>query len=92
MNLNRIRMQLDHTLNWNTKNILAGWLTGNLNVQIEHHLVPCMPSDNLRYIVGDIQKLCEKHGIEYEEIGLLEALTTNFSILFQIGNQDAVSA
>jgi acyl-lipid (7-3)-desaturase (Delta-4 desaturase) len=44
---------------------LAGYLTGGLNFQIEHHLFPRMSSAWYPYIAPTVRKVCQKHGVNY---------------------------
>lgn len=58
---------------------LAGWMvylfTGGLNLQIEHHLFPCINHCHHPYIQPIVKDVCKKHGIFYHESkGLGEAL------------------
>ncbi len=41
-------------------------LTGGLDKQIEHHLFPRLPPNRLREIAGEVQAICEAHGVRYE--------------------------
>ncbi|XP_074228008.1 acyl-CoA 6-desaturase isoform X2 [Camelus bactrianus] len=50
------------------------WFSGHLNFQIEHHLFPTMPRHNLHKVAPLVRSLCAKHGIEYQEKPLLQAL------------------
>lgn len=44
---------------------IAGYLTGGLNFQVEHHLFPRMCSAHYPYIAPTVRKICEKHGVRY---------------------------
>ena len=44
---------------------------GGLNYQIEHHLFPTLPRHNLRKVQQAVKGLCEKHGLVYEQCGML---------------------
>jgi len=44
---------------------ISGCLTGGLNMQIEHHLFPRMSSAWYPYIRPTVQRVCEKHGVQY---------------------------
>jgi fatty acid desaturase (delta-4 desaturase) len=44
---------------------VAGYLTGGLNFQIEHHLFPRMSSAWYPYIAPTVRRVCEKHGVRY---------------------------
>ncbi|KAI6215953.1 hypothetical protein M3Y94_00445600 [Aphelenchoides besseyi] len=41
------------------------WLWGGLNYQIEHHLFPTMPRNNLCKVVPLVREFCEKHDLPY---------------------------
>ncbi|KAI6223580.1 FA-desaturase domain-containing protein [Aphelenchoides fujianensis] len=43
------------------------WLWGGLNYQIEHHLFPTMPRNNLCKVVPLVQEFCKKHALPYME-------------------------
>jgi delta11-fatty-acid desaturase len=65
---------------------IAGWITflftGGLNLQIEHHLFPCLNHCHLPYIRPIVKAVCKKHGVPYtESSGLVEALGKYFSHL-----------
>lgn len=45
--------------------MIAGWLTGGLNFQIEHHLFPRMSSAWYPYIAPTVRRVCAKHGVKY---------------------------
>lgn len=49
------------------------WLMGGLNLQIEHHLFPSMPSSSLRRAQPIVRAYCEEHEVPYTEAGLLES-------------------
>eukprot|EP00038_Savillea_parva_P007598 m.171252 g.171252 ORF g.171252 m.171252 type:complete len:467 (+) comp13350_c0_seq1:54-1454(+) len=56
-----------------------GWatfiFTGGLNLQIEHHLFPCINHIHLPYIRPIVKAVCKKHGVPYtESSGIVEAL------------------
>jgi fatty acid desaturase (delta-4 desaturase) len=44
---------------------VAGYLTGGLNFQVEHHLFPRMSSAWYPYIAPTVRRVCEKHGVRY---------------------------
>jgi len=57
------------------RNIRAGALTdfwyGGLNYQIEHHLFPSMPRNNLRTAQSLVKHYCQEHDIPYTETSVL---------------------
>lgn len=60
-----------------SRNIRGGrwvdWLMGGLNLQIEHHLFPSMPSSTLRRARPIVREHCATHGVPYTEAGLIES-------------------
>lgn len=42
------------------------WFTGGFNLQIEHHLIPFIPVENLRAMVPIVRDLCRKYGYPYQ--------------------------
>lgn len=60
-----------------SRNIRGGrwvdWLMGGLNLQIEHHLFPSMPSSTLRRARPLVREYCLEQGIPYTEAGLVES-------------------
>ena len=57
-----------------SRNVTGHWLTdfwyGGLNYQIEHHLFPNMPRNNLQKAQATVRAFCEEHGISYHATGL----------------------
>lgn len=46
---------------------------GGLNYQIEHHLFPSVPRNNLKKAQGLIRAFCESHEIPYYETGMVQS-------------------
>ncbi|MCF3960229.1 fatty acid desaturase family protein [Streptomyces fuscigenes] len=67
-----------------SRNVRGGWFTdialGGLNYQIEHHLVPSMPTPQLRKAQPMVRDYCRQLDVDYLETGLLasyrQALTS----------------
>jgi len=80
-----VRLQCNTTLDFSQSEVI-GWLTGHLNLQIEHHLCPMMPSNNYQYIKDDVRNLCEKYAdqIKYTSMGVWEATKLNLSTLDEV--------
>jgi fatty acid desaturase len=52
---------------------LVDLLYGGLNYQVEHHLFPAMPRNNLHRAQPIVRAFCEDRGIAYSETGVAEA-------------------
>ncbi|SDI41977.1 fatty acid desaturase family protein [Nonomuraea jiangxiensis] len=72
-----------------SRNVRGGWLTdialGGLNLQIEHHLFPSMPSANLRRARPIVRAYCSSLGVEYAECGLIESWGVALRHLHEVG-------
>lgn len=84
-----VTMHCKGTLDWGEEWHGWDWLAGHLNYQIEHHLVPEMPTYNYRMIQGDVRALCEKHGVEYNEMTFWDSVCLNFGTLKTVGAKRA---
>jgi fatty acid desaturase len=60
-----------------TRNVNRGafnnWFMGALNMQVEHHLFPTLPRHSLPRAAELVKQLCNRNGLLYEDVGLLEA-------------------
>ena len=54
-------------------NRFIDFVYGGLNYQIEHHLFPSMPRNNLRRAHSFVQAYCVLHGVAYHETSLHES-------------------
>ncbi|MCH7800907.1 MAG: fatty acid desaturase, partial [Chloroflexi bacterium] len=56
---------------------------GGLNYQIEHHLFPNMPRNNLKEAQKIIRVFCEEHSISYHETGVVQSVKEILQYLHQ---------
>jgi fatty acid desaturase len=72
-----------------SRNVHGGFVTdlalGGLNYQIEHHLVPAMPTPNLRKAQPIVRDYCREIGVSYEETSLIESYRQALSYLHEVG-------
>ncbi len=64
---------------------ITDFLLGGLNYQIEHHLFPNMPRDNLRAAQPIVRAYCENLDIPYTEASLLSSYRQALHYLHSIG-------
>src|SRR5216683_1332905 len=57
----------------NVRGPLVDFLYGGLNYQIEHHLFPTMPRNNLSRAQPHVRAFCESRGISYCETGVAQS-------------------
>lgn len=74
------------TLNTNPTPFLS-WLTGHLNLQVEHHLCPQMPTENLLKIRPDVEEMCKKNDIKYNIVTFWEASKFTIGTLKDVAKQ-----
>jgi fatty acid desaturase len=66
-------------------NLAVDFAMGGLNYQIEHHLFPSMPRCNLKRARPLVRAHCEREGIDYVEVGLLESYGIVIDYLNNVG-------
>ncbi len=66
-------------------NPVMDFFYGGLNYQIEHHLFPDMPRNNLSKARVVVKAFCAEHGIPYYETGFIQSWREIFSYLHQVG-------
>ena len=54
-------------------NGLIDLIYGGLNYQVEHHLFPTMPRNNLKLVQPVVQSFCSAHDIAYSETGVVQS-------------------
>lgn len=76
-----------HTSNFGQNNPLLYWYTGGFNVQVEHHLIPFVPVENLRKMVPLVKELCKKYDYPYRQYqGLLDLWKDHYAFLAIMAN------
>jgi fatty acid desaturase len=65
--------------------LLADWLLGGLNYQIEHHLFPNMPRSALRHAQPLVRAFCLQNDIAYTETSLIGSYRAALRHLNQLG-------
>eukprot|EP00467_Chlorarachnion_reptans_P011804 CAMPEP_0114525712 /NCGR_PEP_ID=MMETSP0109-20121206/22589_1 /TAXON_ID=29199 /ORGANISM="Chlorarachnion reptans, Strain CCCM449" /LENGTH=711 /DNA_ID=CAMNT_0001707349 /DNA_START=40 /DNA_END=2175 /DNA_ORIENTATION=- len=80
-----VKLQCSTTLDFSRSEVV-GWLTGHLNLQIEHHLCPTMPTMNYQYMRKDVEELCKKYpdDLKYTSMSCWEAIKLNFNTLDEV--------
>mmetsp|Transcript_61628 Transcript_61628/g.169415 ORF Transcript_61628/g.169415 Transcript_61628/m.169415 type:complete len:417 (+) Transcript_61628:45-1295(+) len=75
------------TVNWAGSSAFAGYISGFLNIQIEHHMAPQMPMENLRKIRGDCKAMAKKFGLPYRELSFVDAVVLMMGGLWKTGQE-----
>jgi len=74
--------QILHTHNYGVNSLLCFYMSGGLNLQIEHHLFPGVNHVHLRKLAPLVRELCKKYNIAYaESSGFFDALWKHYSLL-----------
>jgi fatty acid desaturase len=75
-----------------SRNIRGGWLVdlamGGLNYQVEHHLFPSMPRDNLRLARPLVRSFCDELQVPYTETTLGRSYGIVIRYLNTVGLRD----
>ena len=77
------RMQVETSSTYGGK--IAGYLTGGLNFQIEHHLFPGMPQFRHPQVSPRVKALFAKHGLPYDERSYFPCLRDTWMNLHEVG-------
>ena len=80
-----VEATLRGTVNWNADSVAWSYVSGFLNLQIEHHMAPQMPMENLIHIREDCRALARSHGLPYREFTLAEATRNVFGTMRRVG-------
>ncbi len=60
-----LRAVFEKTQNIDRAGLFWHWLSGGLDLHIEHHLFPTMPSHRYREVTGRVRELAARHGLPY---------------------------
>jgi len=82
--MNFVELQLRTTRN-GTPGVLFDWFCGGLNYQIEHHLYPTMPRNNLFKTSLYVKEFCRENGLKYDCLNFIEGVRLLHIHLNQIG-------
>jgi len=85
------RWQIETSASWGGS--IACFFTGGLNLQIEHHLFPCLPHDTHPAVARIVKEECQRAGIAYSGYDTLgEIVTALVSFLKAMGRDDSGKA
>lgn len=76
------------TIDWAGASAFAGYVSGFLNVQIEHHMAPQLPMENLRLIRADCKASARKLGLPYRELSFYDAVVLMMHGLWKTGRDE----
>ena len=73
-----------------SRNVHAGFFNdfwyGGLNYQVEHHLFPSMPRNNLKKAQKIVRVYCQEHSIAYYETGVVQSFREILLFLHQVSS------
>ncbi len=83
------RHQVKTANNIASQSQLVHFLTGGLNLQIEHHLFPAMNHQHLKAIQPIVKETCREFGIPYQEYdSIWEALKEHYMLMCKMSKKD----
>lgn len=81
-------LQVLTATNFCTESLFWNWMSGSLNLQIEHHLFPGICHTKLRYIQPIVKKTCEEYGVPYHAFpSYWDAFVSHFRLLKSLGEE-----
>jgi len=80
------KMQVAGSCNHSAGSMVATFLSGGLNHQIEHHMFPSLAVHHFPLIAADIERVCKKHKVEYNNLGLFSLIASMHATLKLYGN------
>jgi linoleoyl-CoA desaturase len=79
--------QVSSSMNYITDDFITRFLCFGLDIQIEHHLFPSIPTSSLRQIQHIVRGYCEKNDIPYiEKSSVFPAIYSYICYLHKMGN------
>jgi len=85
------RQQIETSTSWG--GVIGSFMTGGLNLQIEHHLFPCMAHHLYAPTQVVVKDECAKRGIQYTGYDyLLPNFIDHIKFLHQMGKQPQTTA
>jgi len=82
--MNFVELQVRTTRNA-TPGVLMDWFSGGLNYQVEHHLFPTMPRNNLSKASVVVRQFCKEYNLPYQTADFVEGLVLLHQHLNTIG-------
>eukprot|EP00658_Telonema_sp_P-2_P052290 TRINITY_DN404_c0_g1_i7.p1 TRINITY_DN404_c0_g1~~TRINITY_DN404_c0_g1_i7.p1 ORF type:complete len:733 (+),score=154.11 TRINITY_DN404_c0_g1_i7:183-2381(+) len=84
------KWQVETSASWGGE--IASFFTGGLNLQIEHHMFPCLAHHFYPAIQPILEEECRKHGVKYNKFGGLHDITVAlFGWLHRMGYQQPLA-
>jgi len=81
-------VQMQTTMDYAHDSYITTFLTGALNFQVVHHLVPYVSQIHYPAIAPIIKKVCEKHGVHYNHLPTFsDALWNHITYLKDMGQK-----
>jgi len=89
VNMDWALLQLQTTMDYGHDSYLTTFITGALNYQVVHHLVPYVSQIHYPKIAPIVKDVCKKHGVVYNYLPTFyDALKNHLSYLKQMGNKE----
>jgi linoleoyl-CoA desaturase len=77
--------QVESTVDFCPRNPVLTWLLGGLNYQIEHHLFPAMPRNQVRAAHRIVREFCGEVGVSYYETSVIQSYRELLGFLHWVG-------
>jgi len=80
------KMSVAGSCNHHAGSLLATYLSGGLNHQIEHHMFPAVAVHHFPLVAHKIQAVCAKHKVPYHSVSYMRLVASCHSTLKMYGN------
>jgi linoleoyl-CoA desaturase len=80
------KLQMKTSIDYNPNSVLFNWTLGGFNAHTLHHLLPHICHVHYLEILPIFRELCDKYGLEYQEMRYAESLKSHFRFLDKMGN------
>ena len=79
--------QVSSSMNYRTDDPITRFVAMTLDIQIEHHLFPSIPTSSLRQIQDIVREYCNKNDIPYiEKPSIFQSIYSYICYLYKMGN------
>jgi fatty acid desaturase len=84
--------QVRTSCSYATDSYLAFIISGGLNLQVEHHPLPCVNHAHLFRLSPEIRQICANHGVPYHSYPTFRAaFRAHFATLRQLAEEPAAA-
>lgn len=84
------KLQMKTSIDYNPDSVFLNWTLGGFNAHTLHHLLPHICHVHYLEILPIFRELCEKHGLDYQEMSYADSLKSHFRFLGKMGRKPEI--